>query len=151
MFIWIYSNVYWKMHETCIIPLGDEIRNIRLVVSQSDRRITLGCVIITHPISNKMGVVLYYALPHHTVWVHILSFSELFLYPPSCPHLASSTSALSIMYDVDVSRGPAAYLQKTWRQFHTGPPHKHAVMCQYRACTGPMLPASDQHRPSTGN
>ena len=29
--------------------------------------------------------------------------------------------------------------------------HKHVVMCQYRACTGPMLAASDQYRPGTGN
>jgi len=30
-------------------------------------------------------------------------------------------------------------------------PHKHAAMCQYRACTGPMLPTSDQYIPGTGN
>ena len=30
-------------------------------------------------------------------------------------------------------------------------PHKHAIMCQYWACTGPMLTASDQFRPGTGN
>ena len=29
--------------------------------------------------------------------------------------------------------------------------HKHAVMLQYRACTGLMLAASDQYRPGTGN
>ena len=29
--------------------------------------------------------------------------------------------------------------------------HKHAIMGQYRANTGPMLPASDQYRPGTGN
>ena len=29
-------------------------------------------------------------------------------------------------------------------------PRKHAVMCQYRACTGPMLAASDQYWPSAG-
>ena len=28
---------------------------------------------------------------------------------------------------------------------------KHAVMCQYRACTGPMLSGSDQYRFGTGN
>ena len=42
------------MHETCIIPLGDEIRNIRLVVSQSDRRITLGCVINKYLVSGHV-------------------------------------------------------------------------------------------------
>ena len=26
-------------------------------------------------------------------------------------------------------------------------PHKHAVMCQYRACTGPVLAALAQYRP----
>ena len=30
-------------------------------------------------------------------------------------------------------------------------PHEHDVTCQYRACTGPMLPTSDQYRPGTGN
>ena len=30
-------------------------------------------------------------------------------------------------------------------------PCKHAVSCQYGACTGPMLPASDQYRLGTGS
>ena len=30
-------------------------------------------------------------------------------------------------------------------------PHKYAIMCQYWACTGPMLAASDQYRPGMGN
>ena len=29
-------------------------------------------------------------------------------------------------------------------------PCKHAISCQYRACTGPMLAALDQYRPGTG-
>ena len=29
-------------------------------------------------------------------------------------------------------------------------PCKHAISCQYRACTGPMLAASAQYRPGTG-
>ena len=36
-------------------------------------------------------------------------------------------------------------------RFHYNIRHKHAGMCQYGDCTGPMLPASDQYRPSTGN
>ena len=34
---------------------------------------------------------------------------------------------------------------------HAVASHKNAVMFQYRACTGPMLPASDQYRLGTGN
>ena len=34
----------------------------------------------------------------------------------------------------------------SWRQL----PCKHAVSCQYRACTGPMLPASAPYMPGTG-
>jgi len=30
-------------------------------------------------------------------------------------------------------------------------PHKHAIICQYRACTGPMLATSDQYKPGNGN
>ena len=30
-------------------------------------------------------------------------------------------------------------------------PHRHAIMGQYRVCTGPMLPASAQYSPGTGN
>ena len=30
------------------------------------------------------------------------------------------------------------------------PPHKHAIVCQYWASTGPMLTASAQYQPSTG-
>ena len=54
------------MHETCIIPLGDEIRNIRLVASQSDRRITLGCVIKTDirlRMASRAGLTHFYE--HH--------------------------------------------------------------------------------------
>ena len=29
--------------------------------------------------------------------------------------------------------------------------YEHSVMCQYWACTGPMLPASAQYRPGTDN
>ena len=47
-----------------------------------------------------------------------------------------------------------AIRNKMWLINHEYPmhySHKRTVMCQYRACTGPMLAASAQYMPGTGN
>ena len=43
------------------------------------------------------------------------------------------------------------YCHKKNGHFSPALPHKHAVLCQYRAWNRPMLQASTQYRPGTGN
>jgi len=44
---------------------------------------------------------------------------------------------------------PHFEVRKPWITLETYP-YKHAISCQYRACTGPMLVESAQDRPGTG-
>ena len=50
-------------------------------------------------------------------------------------------SALQMMYGF-------LWLLQDWNSMLQ--PCKHAISCQYRACTGPMLAASAHYRPGTG-